>query len=415
MLVKKLAVPLINEKILNQAEYCYVATAAISDAGFDFIRSRIPPKCKMEILTGLDVATSPGVLKRIWRNYQQRISLKIFTRNTFQANLYIFDLPFRKSVAFVGSGHFTLEGLKDNEEIFEKITDPKEIEALKSWFISYYEYAEPLTEEIILEYDLIYPSLKQREIASRQEKKDFIDLTTRGFNWDNIKFKNQYFKKEDYLVLGNAKAVQNSSEVQTERSAVQNKMNELRELIKKHAGLLKMQELNQSASIDVADYPDKKIHSLSIAFGRREAELKKYTDNVSPLDFMTVEISMHKKELIVGLTSYAGKGKLDREYFRDQMNELEYRTRFFQLLASLGAEYWIEIFGERKKTEGWLNEEVLWEFVKADDWRYYSFTIGRSFSPGDVAINSDNIAPTLEKEMSKLAPLYELMKSSSSI
>jgi hypothetical protein len=117
MIIKKLAVPFINEKLLQQVEHCYIATAAISEAGFDFIRSRIPPKTKMEIITGLELPTSPAVLQRIWRNYQGRITLNIYTRNDFHANVYIFDLPFRKSVAFVGSGHFTLEGIKDSEEL----------------------------------------------------------------------------------------------------------------------------------------------------------------------------------------------------------------------------------------------------------------------------------------------------------
>ena len=196
MIVKKLAVPLINDKILVQAEHCFIATAAISEPAFDFVKSRLHPKCKIEIVTGLDGLTSPEVLKRIWRHYQDRITLKIYTRNFFHANVYIFDLPFRKTVAFLGSGHFTLDGIKDNEEIFYKITDIKEIEALKSWFTGYYEFAEPLTENILEEYEWIYPSIRQREIASREEKEQVIGLTMRGFNWETTRFKNQYFKKE---------------------------------------------------------------------------------------------------------------------------------------------------------------------------------------------------------------------------
>ena len=143
MIVKKLAAPLINEKLLQQAEHCYVASASISEVGFDFIRSRISPKCKMDMVTGMDLPTSPHVLRRIWRNYQGRITLNVYTRNVFHSNVYIFDLPFRKSVAFIGSGDFTLEGIKDREELFYKITDAKQIEELKSWFTGYFEFAEP--------------------------------------------------------------------------------------------------------------------------------------------------------------------------------------------------------------------------------------------------------------------------------
>jgi hypothetical protein len=51
------------------------------------------------------------------------------------------------------------------------------------------------------------PTIRQREIASRQEKEQVMGLTTRGFNWETIKFKNQYFKKEDYLTFSNSKGI----------------------------------------------------------------------------------------------------------------------------------------------------------------------------------------------------------------
>jgi hypothetical protein len=95
---QKNSLSFINEKLLQQVEHCYIATAAISEAGFDFIRTRIPTKTKMEIITGLEMPTSPAVLQRIWRNYQGRITLNIYTHNEFHANVYIFDLPYRKSL-----------------------------------------------------------------------------------------------------------------------------------------------------------------------------------------------------------------------------------------------------------------------------------------------------------------------------
>src|SRR5687767_11889371 len=121
MLIKKLAVPLINEKLLSQAEHCYIATAAISQSAFDFIRSRLSPKCKVDIVTGLTGSTNPEVLKRIIDHYLDRISVKIYTQNEFHANVYILDLPFRKGVAFIGSGHLSMGGIKDHEHIFYKI------------------------------------------------------------------------------------------------------------------------------------------------------------------------------------------------------------------------------------------------------------------------------------------------------
>lgn len=412
MLIKKLAVPFINDKLLQQAEHCYIATAALSEAGFDFIRSRIPLKTKMEIVTGLDVPTSPEVLRRIWRNYQGRITLNIYTRNFFHANVYIFDLPFRKAVAFVGSGHCTLEGIKDGEELFYKITDAKEIENLKSWFIGYYEFGEPLSEELIREYEYLYPTLKQRDILSRQEKKQFIALTTAGFSWDQIKFKLQYFKKEDYLALSSSKARSSTPEIQAERIAVQNKLIQLHELIKDHVHRLKLHEdPNQIvSSLNPADHPDGNLGSIWIAYGPSESWLKKY----APAKFaegMQLHVILQQKD--VGIWLVPGKpntGKADRESFKNRMNEVEYRRQFFTLLTGLGAGYWIEVAGDRKNIGTFQNEDALWEFTKADDWMYYSFIIGKNYSPADPEISSEQIAPTIMKEFDKLVLVYRHMK-----
>ncbi len=412
MIIKKLAAPLINEKILQQAEQCYIATASISEPAFDFVKTRLSPKCKIEIVTGLDMATSPMVLRRIWRHYQDRITLNIFTRNFFHPNVYIFDLPYRKAIAFVGSGNFTLEGLKDNEEIFYKITDAKEIEALKSWFTGYFEFSEALTEALIQEYELIYPALKQREIASRQEKRQIIALTTGGFNWDTIKFKNQYFKKEDFLTLGNSKAALNDETVRAERLALRDKLMQLHDSIKDHVTRLRLQPDASQIVSSIDPLQHQKIRTLSLTYGRSKAELKKYEENAKLPHFMTLQVMVKQRGvdvcLVVGRES---TGKEDREYFRNQMNDnAAYRNAYFKLISSLGVGYWIEIMGDTKPVETFQNEDALWEFTKADNWLYYTFIIGRSYSPSDVEISNENIAATVIKEFDKLVLIYNAMK-----
>ncbi len=412
MLIKKLAAPLINEKLLQQAEHCYIASASISEAGFDFIRSRIPPKCKMDMVTGLDVPTSPQVLRRIWRNYQGRITLNVYTRNVFHSNVFIFDLPFRKAVAFIGSGDFTLEGIKDREELFYKITDAKQIEELKSWFTGYFEFSEPLTEELIQEYELIYPSFKQREIASRQEKEEFISLTTAGFNWEAIKFKNQFFQKVHYLMFGNDKAHLTTPEMTAQREEVKSKLVHLHELVKDHVHKLKLFEDTDEnlvvSSIDPLHYPNHKVRNLSIGYGRGEAALKRIGLQTKLEDVMNLQFSIMPQVVGVRLTCGIGKGKEDREYVKDKMLEEEFKNNFFQLLSGLGAGYWIEVVGDKRKVDSFQNAEMLAEFMKSDDWRYYAFSVGTKYSSGDPAISSENISKTMLQEFDKLVLLYRL-------
>jgi hypothetical protein len=414
MIVKKLAAPLINEKLLQSAEHCYIATAAISEAGFDFIRSRIPTKCKMDIVTGLDVPTSPQVLRRIWRNYQGRMTLNIYTRNVFHSNVYIFDLPFRKAVAFVGSGDFTLEGIKDREELFYKIIDPKQIEELKSWFIGYFEFSEPLNEGLMEEYELLYPVFRQRDIASRHEKEELLMLTAGGFSWDAIKFRGQFFQKEDYLTFANNRAQSSAPEMMEQRQQVRSKLLNLHELVKEHARKLKLvEETNPEwvvCSLDPLQHPYGKLRSLWINFGRDESELKKFNLHTRLTDVTHLQISVKPQSVEVSLLcGAAGKGKEDREYFKDKMLEEEYRNQFFKLLTELGEDYWIEVFGDRKKANAFQHVEMLAEYTKADDWRFYTFSIGRDYRPGDQAISSDNISKTIAQEFGRLAVLYWLV------
>jgi hypothetical protein len=415
MLVKKLAVPLINEKILLQAEHCTIATTSISDKGFDLVVGRLSSKCKVELLTCLDGDASPAVLNRIYKHFTDRIALKIYHRNIFHANLYIFDLPFRKSVAFVGSGSMTLEGLKDHEEIFWKVTDPKEIESLRSWFVGYYEYAVPISETILNEYQTIYPSLKQRDIASKNERQELVEMTMRGFSWEAIKFRNQFFKKEDYTTFTNAKAALENEAVAKERAAVQTKLRELHELIKRDITLLKLHDAEDPSkkisSIHPSDHPDKRVRSMWLAYGRRDAELKKYRPEAQLDEFMTLQVVLRQKDVGIWLMiGKAGGSQEDREHLRHQMNFPEFRGAFLKLLKDLGSGYWIEVAGEKYGVDALQNEETLWEHIKGDDWQYYPFVIGQNYAPGGLGLSTDMIATTIAKEFEKLLRVYEHIK-----
>lgn len=417
MLIKKLAVPLINEKILLQAEHCTIATASISDSGFDFIAGRLSTKCKVELMTSLDGATSPSVLTRISKHFSDRVTLKIYHKNTFHANLFVFDLPFRKSVAFVGSGSMTLRGLKDDEEIFWKVTDPKEIESLRSWFVGYYEYASPITENVIREYDLAYPLIRQREIASAQERQEVVELTMRGFSWDAVKFKNQFFQKDDYLVFSNSKSSLNDVETIKAREAVKEKLLELHGRIKRDITLLKLHEPTDSSglvsSVQTKDHPDERVRSMSIAYGRREADLKVYREDATLHDFMTLQFVIRQKDTCLLLAVGKPNGsREDREHIRHQMNFPEYRETLLKLLQSIGSGYWIEIAGDRRPVDSFPTPDALWEFTKGDDWRFYAFMIGQSYAPGGLALTTDMLPTTVAKEFEKLMPVYEHLKVS---
>ena len=176
MIVKKLLARFINDKVLQNAEHCYIATAAISEDGFDLLMSRLPKSCHVDIVTGLDLPTDPTALWKILKQYSDRVTLRIYTRNFFHPGVYVFDMPFRKRLAFIGSSNFTSNGFKDNEELSYQLDTEKTVEEIKSWFTTYFEDSQDLTEKMIQQYELIFPSIKECENRSHQEKKRFIGL-----------------------------------------------------------------------------------------------------------------------------------------------------------------------------------------------------------------------------------------------
>jgi hypothetical protein len=402
MIVKKLAAPLINEKILQQAVHCSIATTAISDSAFDFIRTRIPPKTKIDIVSGLDEPTSPRMLRKILKHYLDRVVFNIYTRNALHANVYIFDLPFKKSIAFIGTGHLTLGGIKDHEEIFYKITDAKEIDALKSWFTGYFEFGEPLTDEIVNEYELIYPSLKRKQNEARIEKRDAIDLTSRTFSWDAIKFKNQYFKKEDYLATSFAKAKTLNPLVVEERVKVGEKFETLQTSLK---GWLSSKQILSDGlpyllSLNPLDYPEKQVRMIGLAY------------RLNPKDGLQLRISLAQNSFSITLFADYDQAGEERNQMLAQLANDDYKTDLFQFLPALGKKYFIEVAAERRWLGLFPSLETFTEFLREDDWQSSRLIIGKVFHPGDPELSSDNITATVQAEAEKLLLLYQKITTS---
>ncbi|HTE32001.1 MAG TPA: hypothetical protein VK666_16585, partial [Chryseolinea sp.] len=105
------------------------------------------------------------------------------------------------------------------------------------------------------------------------------------------------------------------------------------------------------------------------------------------------------------------KGKVDREHFKDRMNDVEYRKQTLKLLTALGAGYWIEVACERRNTDTFPTEYALWEFTKTDQWMYFDFIIGRSYAPDAVEITNDTIPQSIIKELDKLSQVFQHMKA----
>jgi hypothetical protein len=402
MLVKKIAVPLINDKILQQAEHCYIVSSSITDAGFDFIRSRIPPKCKIDIVTGLDEPTSPGVLNRILNNYQGRINLHVYTRNVLHANVYIFDLPFRKSVAFLGSGNLSLNGLKDQEEIFWKVSDAKEIESLLSWFTGYFEFGEPLSENLIKQYEAVYPEIKKNDIEARKLKRGAT--TAAALNLDLVKFKNQIFKKEDFDALARSNWAVESQEILPVRQGIINKLHKLVEETSIELNRIGLYLLNPATG----EYPEiispeGKMESIFASFGRNASG---FNPGPAILQFGITATHFALRLYVNG----DPESHPLRLKFRDRLQEPDFRQRFFNHMTGLNGGYYFEVGANRKPVDFFKQEQILLEFLHSDLEMFFPLLIEKSFAPGEGAVSAVLAAKTIINEFTRLRPTYGLLQ-----
>jgi hypothetical protein len=395
MIVKKLAVPLVNEKILQQAEHCYIATAGISDEGFEFIRSRLSPRCKIDIVTGLDELTSPGVLKKILKNYQGRINLNIYTRNILHANVFVFDLPFRKSVAFIGSGSLSLEGLKDSEEIFWKVTEPKEVESIMSWYTTYFQFSVPLSEDIARDYEILYADMRRREIVSKKEKDELVSLNS--FRWEDIKFRRQFFLKDDYQLLSNANAASENASLYSGRAALGQKLIDLHNQMMDGLSRLGLQLAGDDLRCpELRHYPEKKITAMWLSYITNMLEgLVVFRAGIMQKDFV----------VMAQLTSISGFKPL-RQEFIEKVSTGEQRPIWYRKISSLN-DYFIEVGGKTRSIASMSQESAFYDFLRSDPGNYFEINVIRRFLPGDPQIAAANISTSTLAEFAKLKTLFE--------
>lgn len=392
MITKKLAVPLVNDKILQQAEHCYIASSSISEEGFEFLRSRISPKCKMDIVTGLDVPTSPAVLWKILRHYQGRINLHIYTKNTMHANLFVFDLPFRKSVAFVGSGSMSAEGLKDSEELFWKLTDAKEIESLMSWYTTYFQFGTPLTESIVRGYETLYPRLKAREIRSAQEKRNLIE-ENQG-NLDSVKFRNQFFQRDDFSVLGIANALSDNASLRMARIALAEKLMKLHSMLEAQLSGMKF-ELGgeKDRSPDPQEHRGEIVDSMWLVYGYPGSKAAR------------LRIGITAGHIVVAAVVGSDRDSANhRRNFLLRFDDPSVKQRFYQDVTSLNG-YLIEAAGKLRIADSFRSEHELFAFIDSEDARTVEVVFARRILPGDSGLSNDAIAATLTTEMNRLLKL----------
>jgi hypothetical protein len=273
-----------------------------------------------------------------------------------------------------------------------------------SWFTGYYEFGAQLTDMMIQEYELLYPAMKYREITSRQEKQQLMALTASGFNWDSIKFKNQFFKREDYQPFLTSSAAHDNASLRLGRIEVQNKLTQLQEMLKAQMDSFKL-EIDRTStglvsSIEPKEHPDQKIRSMWISYQKNNPRLS--------ADFIALQVGITQLNINVRLRVLGfGSKQKERDYFNDQMESEPYRAVLFANLNALGAGYMMEVAGVKRSVDSLLNEAAMSDFIRSDYAMHFGIIIEKTYYPGDPAVSNDKIVSTILGEFMKLMPLYD--------
>ncbi len=422
MKIIKLNSHLINS--LQSATEVYIASAIVSDSGLDFLLDNIPGDCNVRLIIGIDLPTPDSVFRRLLEIKNDRIKAKVFTKSGFfHPKLYL--VKGNTNVVFIGSGNFTEGGLGRNIELFHKIGDNNLYQDYEIWFNQYYNLADIITEEWVIEYSKLYGERNDIEATDKRKVGDFKRRLSGNkpiVNLSTINFSNQFFKLIHYLAFEGDKPNQRTSNANNERYEVKEKLMELHDMIfpviQKKGWDLHPHSMEQHivSSYQHGEHTAESLDALWLHYGRSQFELDRfkeiYGENQTSLYHMRIQVVVHLNDIAVWLRVGKNNGSVvDREAFKREMKIQSYRDRFFSLLSSLPNEFSIAIAGEWRGVKSFSNSADLYDFVRNDDIRNHYFIIGRQYAPDAIEISEDKIANTVINDFEKLLPLYNLIKT----
>jgi HKD family nuclease len=410
MIAKKLTIEF--NAIKSLVREVYIAVGLITDEKFDFFIRNLPEESNAYIITGIHLPTSPSVLKKI--RAAEGVFGKVYTKKFFHPKLYLFKLE-DNWLAYVGSGNFTNGGWHENEELFFKITDEVTCGDLKAKFDSWFDEAIDISDKFLEIYEQTFNSNQPKQKEQKANISQMLDFLNHRFNINNIDFTGQFFQKQHHLAFEPGKTHLETNEILVERGNVRTRLYDLNKLlvtqIPENWDIHPHYENEHIvAHIENNFHHDYNVKALWVAYGRNKEELKKYGDWATPLQFMRMQVIIHYNDIGIWLMpGKQGAGQIDREYFAQQMNDLAYRTNFFNLLQDLGEDYWIEIAGVRCVVTAFDTVDSLWTFTKTDRWRDYYFIIGKDYPLGSEPTKENNIIQNVIGTFHKYLPIYNLM------
>ncbi len=207
---------------LTNAKSIWVATAMISNNGWNFIQNNISNKAEQHFLIGIDLATDPKVFQELLDNLH--INARVYQTNfTFHPKVYLIQKMDNSYTAFIGSSNTTNWGLEKNVEMNFQVNNQDECVKLLNWFNKLYINGYIITEDFVSDY-------KSKFIkASYRNKETQLDITKIAN--EISKDKGQFFSRNHHQIFEKKYHRVNSADLKRIRKEVREKFIVLHKII----------------------------------------------------------------------------------------------------------------------------------------------------------------------------------------
>jgi hypothetical protein len=401
-----------NELICSKS--IWVATAMISNNGWNFIQKHISKNTEQHFLIGIDLATEPKVFEVLLDNLN--INARIYQTNyTFHPKVYLIQKTDNSFTAFIGSSNTTNWGLEKNVEMNFQVNNQDECMKLLNWFNKLYIDGYIISEDFVSDY-------KSKFIkASYRNKETQLDITK--ITNEISKDKGQFFSRNHHQIFEKKYHRVNNADLKRIRKEVREKFIVLHKIIYPQFKAYGLTDLNcHHNSREIVSrhffnqFSGNYINAIWLHYGKSLKELSIYSNGDlsinkpdSFINNIRLQVIIHEDSLGIWLVLGRNNGSYnDRTYFREQMKDENIRKIFFEVLKKLGNEYWMNI-ENMPSLKDIDTPEQLHSFTQKESIEDY-FIIGCDIDWLDDRLSNINISNTILNEFKKLYPLYEIMK-----
>jgi HKD family nuclease len=403
---------------LKSAKEAYIAVALMKEYGLAVIENNIQNNCSLKLLIGVDLPTTPSVLKRalILNQSAVPINCKISpARPVFHPKMYLMRLENNNWVAFLGSANATQGGLNTNTELTVQIESPNQCSALLRWFDDLYTKSRNLTAQYVAEYEAVY----KKNLSLRNTQKSNLDKLQNipAAQFSDTLFVNstQFFSQEDFEAFRLDKHFDNSDLATKRRSSVRDKFLELDTMLFPRFNDYGIFDLHHTDT--PLNYTSQWFHSRG-ALSRKDALWLHYGKSAEQragdrfTNHSRIQVILrNNEEAFVGIWLFVGKPNFsiaDRQNLRERLNADSYTEALFEQFSLLGESYYIHIEDNSFPLSDIVDATHLRTILRRERNGVYFF-IGRDYDPNAEELSVDNIGEHILAEFSKLYKIYKMI------